>query len=90
MPVLLAALVVALAALSAFAAEERCTAAPRERWMSREAIAQRAGEAGYRDIDEVLVEGTCYALHGRTIDHLRAKILMNPITGDVMHAETYR
>ncbi|MEA3535992.1 PepSY domain-containing protein [Rhizobium sp. CC-YZS058] len=97
MPFLLAALLAALAALSppvlsapALAAEGSCTAAPRERWMSREAIERRAGEAGYREIDMVAVEGSCYALHGRTVDHLNAEILMNPMTGDVMHAETYR
>lgn len=86
---LYAALLSAAAALAAPAASAGCTVEPRERWLSREDIARRAGEAGYREIADVAVEGGCYALHGRTLDHLKAEILMNPMTGDVVRAETY-
>lgn len=61
----------------------RCTAEPQARWLSVEAITAKAVEAGYKDIRDVKVQGTCYEVYGFTAAGERAEIMMDPMTGAV-------
>lgn len=71
---------------AAFADDESaaCTAAPQSSWLGVDTIKQKALDAGYKEIRNVKVEGTCYEVYALTASGERAEFLMNPVDGTVV------
>jgi hypothetical protein len=63
-----------------------CTREPKEHWMSPAAISQKAMRAGYPEIRRVTVVGSCYEIEALTARRMQADVVMDPVTGDVVHA----
>lgn len=80
---LLAAL---LTAPAAFAGPD-CTAEPKDKWMTEDAMKAKAGELGYTKIKTFKVSGSCYEIYGWTSEGKRAEVYFNPVTGAVVEAE---
>lgn len=87
----LALLVTLIAAGSApaFASDDsaRCGNAPKEQWMSLDAIKAKAVEAGY-DVRQVKAENGCYEVYGIDAKGTRQEIYMNPVTGETVKVKT--
>jgi hypothetical protein len=75
----------ALLPTAAFADDESaaCTTEPQSSWLSPDAIKAKALEAGYTEVRNVKVMGTCYEVYALTAAGERAEFLMNPIDGSV-------
>ena len=85
----LVALVLAVAgAAPAFAEEEgeapNCGNAPREQWLSEDAIKAKGLALGY-DVGSVRVEGGCYEL--QSVNKAKVKLYLHPVTGAVVTLE---
>lgn len=63
-----------------------CTADPRERWMSEEAMRAKVAALGYERIKAFRVSGNCYEIYGYTKDGKKAEVYFNPVSGDVVKA----
>lgn len=76
----------ALLPAAAFADDESaaCTTEPQSSWLSVDAITAKALEAGYTEVRNIKVMGTCYEVYAMTASGERAEILMNPIDGNVV------
>lgn len=83
-----AALVATLVMLSPAVAmaSPTCTTAPKDKWMSENAMKSRIAGLGYT-IKTFQVTGSCYEIYGFTKDKKRAEVYFNPVTGDVVKAE---
>ncbi|SON56240.1 hypothetical protein HDIA_2699 [Hartmannibacter diazotrophicus] len=68
----------------ALAAERSCTDEGRDKWMSADAIKAKAEAAGYKNIRQVKVEGSCYEIYGFDAKGERAEINVNPVTGAIV------
>jgi hypothetical protein len=64
-----------------------CTAEPKAKWMTHQAITEKAEAAGYHDVKKVKVEGTCYEVYARTKENKKAEVVMDPMTGAVVKTE---
>ncbi|CEO91627.1 MULTISPECIES: PepSY domain-containing protein [Sinorhizobium] len=64
-----------------------CTKEPQSAWMKPDAAGSKLEEAGYTDIRNVKVAGTCYEIYAFTAKHERAEVYMNPVTGEIVKAE---
>jgi hypothetical protein len=83
----LAALILALASAApayAHAVPPDCGDAPREQWMSEDAIKAR-GRALLYDVGAVRVEGGCYEL--QSVNAAKIKLYLHPVTGAVVTLE---
>ncbi|HXZ15490.1 MAG TPA: PepSY domain-containing protein [Roseiarcus sp.] len=70
-----------LAAIAIMAAPN-CTAEPREKWMSEDAMKAKIATLGYERIKTFKVSGSCYEIYGYTNDGRKAEVYFNPVTGD--------
>jgi hypothetical protein len=78
-----------LAAFSASAvAGPSCTSEPKERWMSEAAMKDRVAQLGYKDIRTFKISGNCYEIYGRGADGRKAEVYFNPVTGEVVKANS--
>jgi hypothetical protein len=79
---------IALAATLSFPmvarAAPNCTAEPKEKWMSEEAILAKVATLGYERIKTFKVSGNCYEIYGYTHDGKKAEVYFNPVSGDVV------
>ena len=82
-------LFLAIAALPsyAFAADPDCTTEPKDKWMTEDAMKEKAAELGYTKIKTFQVAGSCYEIYGWTTDGRKAEVYFNPVTGAVVEAE---
>ncbi len=64
-----------------------CTKEPQSAWMKPDAAASKLQQAGYTDIRDVKVAGTCYEIYAFTAKHERAEVYMNPVTAEIVKAE---
>lgn len=80
------ALVLALsAAAPALAEEDRgCGAAPREQWLSEDAIKAKGAALGY-EVRRVKREGGCYELYAIDKNGAKLELYLNPVTGEVVN-----
>ncbi|PZQ17721.1 MAG: PepSY domain-containing protein [Ancylobacter novellus] len=85
MRIVLAAAILALAPSAAFAGPQ-CTAEPKDKWMSEDAMKAKVAEMGYKDIKTFKVSGPCYEIYGYTKDGKKAEVYFNPVTGEVVKA----
>lgn len=75
-------------AAPALASEEHsaCGSAPREQWLSEEAIKAKASELGYQ-VRRVKIEDNCYEVYAIDPQGGRAEVYFNPATGEVARTE---
>lgn len=59
-----------------------CGEAPRDHWMSEEAIKAKASELGYQ-VRKVKVEDNCYEVYGIDQKGAKVEIYFNPVTATV-------
>lgn len=76
----------ALLAPSIAQAAPRCTAEPKEKWMTEAAMQAKVAELGYERIRTFKVSGDCYEIYGYTKKGERAEVYFNPVTGAVVKA----
>jgi hypothetical protein len=74
-------------ALSTLAqAAPKCTAEPKDKWISEQAMKARATELGYERIKTFKVSGDCYEIYGYNKDGQKAEVYFDPVTGEVVKA----
>lgn len=85
----LAAAVLLTAALlpTAALADPDCTAEPKDRWISEDAMKAKAAELGYVKIKTFKVSGSCYEIYGWNKEDKRVEVYFNPVTGAVVESE---
>jgi hypothetical protein len=64
-----------------------CGSAPRDQWMSEEAIKAKATELGYQ-VRKVKVEDNCYEVYGIDQKGTKTEIYFNPVTGVVAQTKS--
>jgi hypothetical protein len=77
---------VVLAASTMAHAAPKCTAEPKDRWMSEQAMKAKLAELGYERIKTFKVSGDCYEIYGYTKEGQKAEVYFNPVTGGVVKA----
>ena len=68
-------------------AAPKCTAEPKEKWMSEDVMKAKVAALGYERIKTFKVSGACYEIYGYTKDGKKAEVYFNPVTGDVVKSE---
>ena len=68
-------------------AAPNCTAEPKDRWMSEEAMMAKVATLGYERIKTFKISGNCYEIYGYTQDGKKAEVYFNPVSGDVVKAK---
>jgi hypothetical protein len=63
-----------------------CTAEPKDKWLTEEAMKAKVGELGYARIKTFKVSGNCYETCGYTKEGQKAEVYFNPVSGDVVKA----
>ena len=73
----------------AFATDDSslCGNAPKDQWMTTEAITAKAVEAGY-DVRQVKVEDGCYEVYGIDAKGAKAEVYMNPVSAEIVKIKT--
>ncbi|MQW88778.1 PepSY domain-containing protein [Sinorhizobium saheli] len=64
-----------------------CTKEPQSAWMKPQDAAAQLQEAGYSEVRDIKVSGTCYEIYAFTAKHERAEVYMNPVTAEIVKAE---
>jgi len=67
-------------------AAPKCTAEPKDKWLTEEAMKSKVAALGYEKIKTFKVSGDCYEIYGYTKDGQKAEVYFNPVTGDVVKA----
>lgn len=67
-------------------ASPKCTAEPRGKWMSQEAMTSRIKALGFT-FKELEVTGSCYEIYGKNAEGKKAEVYFNPVTGDIVKSE---
>lgn len=85
---LLASLSVIAASVTAHAASfgEPCTAQPKEKWLSLEAIEKIVTDHGY-EIAKTKIKGTCIEVYARDKQGTRVEFFIDPATGTPVGAD---
>ena len=73
-----------IAAPVAALAAPNCTAEPKEKWMSEDAMKAKVATLGYERIKTFKVSGNCYEIYGYTKDGKKAEVYFNPVTGAIV------
>lgn len=71
---------------AAFASPD-CTAEPKDKWITEDAMKAKAAELGYTRIKTFKVSGSCYEIYGWDKEGHRAEVYFNPVTAAVVKAE---
>ncbi|WP_296019994.1 PepSY domain-containing protein [uncultured Agrobacterium sp.] len=80
----LIATVAVIAATPALAfASPSCTAEPKSKWMSEDAMKAKIDTLGYK-VKTFQVTGNCYEIYGNDRDGQRAEVYFNPASGDIV------
>lgn len=82
-PLSLTALLLTPLALPAQADASKCSAAPKDRWLSADAIKSKAESMGYQ-VRRVQEEDGCWEVYAITADGKRAEVYLEPTTGTVV------
>jgi hypothetical protein len=87
--IMLATLLLITASIGVVRAEEgqNCTQAPKDRWLSKDSIKEKAKAAGL-DLRRVKVEGSCYEVYAIDVKGNKVETLFNPETGAVVGNES--
>jgi hypothetical protein len=67
-------------------AAPKCTAEPRDKWLTEDAMKAKIVALGYEKIKTFKVSGDCYEIYGYDKDGRKAEVYFNPVTGDVVKA----
>ncbi|WP_294540286.1 PepSY domain-containing protein [uncultured Rhodoblastus sp.] len=65
-------------------AAPNCTAEPKDKWLTEEAMKAKVATLGYERIKTFKTSGNCYEIYGYTKDGQKAEVYFNPVTGDVV------
>ena len=74
------------AAAPALADSESCGDAPKSKWLSEQAIKDKATAEGL-DVRQVKTEGSCYEIKAVDKNGARVELVVNPVTGAVVTNE---
>lgn len=78
----------AAAAAPALADDDaRCGNAPRDQWMSEDAIKAKGTEMGY-DVRRVKVDDGCYELYALDKNGAKVELYLDPVTAAVVRTES--
>ncbi|PLX39416.1 MAG: PepSY domain-containing protein [Hyphomicrobiales bacterium] len=66
--------------------EAKCTSAPRDQWMSEEAVKAKVMEMGY-EVRRVKVEDGCYEAYAIDKNGAKAELYVDPMTGNVVKSK---
>ena len=83
------ALSAVLAAAPAYASDDEgkgCGNAPRDQWMSVDAVEAKGVAMGY-EVRRVKEEDGCYELYAIDKNGAKTELYMNPVTGDVVRSK---
>lgn len=75
-----------LATASVALAGPKCTAEPKEKWMSEEAMKAKIAEMGFK-VKTFKVTGPCYEIYGWNKDGKKAEVYFNPVDGSITKSE---
>ncbi|MBB3545230.1 MULTISPECIES: PepSY domain-containing protein [unclassified Rhizobium] len=64
-------------------ASPSCTAEPKSKWLSEEAMKAKIDVLGYK-VKTFEVTGNCYEIYGRDKNGSRAEVYFNPVTGAIV------
>jgi hypothetical protein len=79
--------VTSLVAVSGSAlAGPKCTTAPKDKWMSEEAMKAKVAEMGFK-VKTFKVTGPCYEIYGWNKEGKKAEVYFNPVDGSITKAE---
>jgi hypothetical protein len=82
-----AAIVAVVLAPSLASASADCPAAPKESWMTEDAMKAKAVELGFPKIKTFKVSGNCYEIYGWNAEGKKAEVYFNPVTGEIVKSE---
>jgi hypothetical protein len=69
-------------------ASPTCTDAPKDKWISEEAMKQKIADLGYKDIKTFKVtKGNCYEIYGYDKNGKKAEVYFSPVDGSIVKAE---
>lgn len=80
---LIAALAIAAASPALAFASPNCTAEPKSKWMSEEAMKAKIDTLGYK-VKTFEITGNCYEIYGKDKDGKRAEVYFNPVSGEIV------
>lgn len=82
----LAAIATVVFASPVMASGMGCGNAPRDQWMSEQALKEKATGMGYQ-VRRVKAEDGCYEVYAIDANGMKAEVLFNPVTGDKVGAD---
>ena len=81
------ALAVTAAAPALASDDAKCGNAPRDQWMSEDAIKAKGTEMGY-DVRRVKVDDGCYELYAIDNDGTKVELYLDPVTAALVRTES--
>jgi len=66
--------------------EMSCGDAPRDQWMSEQALKEKAAGMGY-DVRSVKIEDGCYEVYAIDAKGMKAEVYFNPVTGESVRSK---
>jgi hypothetical protein len=82
----LAAIATVVFASPVMASGMGCGNAPRDQWMSEQALKEKATGMGYQ-VRRVKAEDGCYEVYAIDAKGMKAEVLFNPVTGEKVGAD---
>lgn len=79
---LIAALAIASATPALVLASPNCTAEPKSKWMSEDAMKAKIDAMGYK-VKTFEITGNCYEIYGKDKSGNRAEVYFNPVSGAI-------
>jgi hypothetical protein len=83
---ILAAIATGFIATPVMASDSYCGDAPRDQWMSEQALKEKAASMGY-DVRNIKVEDGCYEVYAIDAKGMKAEVYFNPVSGDIVRSK---
>lgn len=77
---------VVVAGATAALADADCPDAPKDTWMSEDAMKKKVDDLGYT-YDIFKVSGNCYEIYGKNKDGKDVEVYFNPVDGSIVKEE---
>lgn len=91
LPIIAGAFLLAVgAAAPSFASDKaRCGSAPRETWLTEDAVKAKVGEQGY-EVRRIKADKSCFEVKATDKAGAKVELHVDPVTGNVMPPEASR
>lgn len=83
--IVLAAIATGLIATPVMASEHSCSDAPRDQWLSRDAVKARLSGMGY-EVRRVKADDGCYEVEALAENGMKIRTRFDPVTGEMTRA----